>query len=170
MEGMDKDTSVTTASIIDNEDVTRTLHPEWIVRGRLQLSAFALQPGETYISVNRPIISTYHDDIRNFILSHPSFIADGGKYNLAKMNVGKIRAIEINVGDNTLNADVEVEARDMHTASHAGIFTRVEGKNIKAGQTIKVEKQEKGVSSDDILIELRFALLSMSTMECCILA
>lgn len=170
MEEKTKDTSATTASINDYEDVTRTLHPEWIVRGQLQLSAFALQPGETYISVNRPVISTYYDDIRNFILSRPSFIAEGGKYNLAKMNVGKIRAIEINAGGNTLNADVEVEARAMHTASHAGIFTRVDGKNIKAGQTIKVEKQEKGVSSDDILNELRLALLSMSTMECCMLA
>lgn len=165
MEEKDKDTSEIIVSISNNEDVTRTIHPEWMVRGQLQLSAFALQPGETYISVNRPIIPTYNDDIKDFILSHPSFIVEGGHYHLARMNVGKIRAIEITIGSSTLVADVDVEARAMHTESHAGIFTRFEGKNIKTGQIIKVEKQEKGVSSDDVLMDLRFSLLSMATME-----
>ena len=47
------------SSIIDNEEqVARILHQDWIVEGLLQVSAFALSEGETYLSVNRPSIDT----------------------------------------------------------------------------------------------------------------
>ena len=48
----------TTPSVDDKETVVRILHKEWVVDGQLQITAFGLRQGESYISVNRPAIIT----------------------------------------------------------------------------------------------------------------
>ena len=50
---------ITTSPIDNNEPVVRILHKEWVVDGQLQITAFALRQGESYISVNRPAIETF---------------------------------------------------------------------------------------------------------------
>ena len=45
-------------SIDNSETVVRILHKEWVVDGQLQITAFALRQGESYISVNRPAIDS----------------------------------------------------------------------------------------------------------------
>ena len=66
--------------------------------------------------------------------------------------------------------DVEVEPRDSHTKSHAGIFTRFQNKNIKRGQTLTVDTLAEGVSADTILLEVRMDLVDISSIEECHLA
>lgn len=160
-----KDTVLEIKQVANNEIVTRTLSREWVVRGKLQLSAFALQPGETYISVNRQSVDTYMDDVRGFLFQHPDFLVEKNMYSCALLNVGDIRHVEVKVDGEVVGVDVEVEPRAKHMKSHAGIFTRYGGKNIKTGQVIKIEKQQKGISSDDILLDVRLSLLDIASVE-----
>ena len=51
------------AFVENSEHVARILHREWIVDGVLQVNAFALSDGETYISVNRPVVETFAFDM-----------------------------------------------------------------------------------------------------------
>ena len=103
----------------------------------------------------------------------------------AKKNVGEIRAIDVKVGDTNMNIDVEVEPRNTHTKSHAGIFTRFQNKNIKRGQLIKavataeeikhdqllkVGPVADEISANSILLEVRSELLRMATVEECQMA
>ena len=66
-----------------------------------------------------------------------------------------------------MKIDVEVEPRDIHTKSHAGIFTRIQDKNIKKGQLLKAGPTAKEVSGDAILLEVRKKLKSLSSVEDC---
>lgn len=85
-----------TASIVDNsETIVRILHRYWVVDGVLQTNAFALDEGETYISVNRPIVDSCESDICNFVRNHPLYrISEtDAKYRRAEMNVADVRAL-----------------------------------------------------------------------------
>ena len=128
------DTKLTTVS--NEEKVARVLHRDWVVGNRLQLGAFALRPNETYISVNRPAVDNFDSDVLSFVESHPAYQYSDGSYRCAMLGVQDIREIKINVNDEPLNVDVEVEPRALHTASHAGIFTRIDKTNIKQGGII----------------------------------
>ena len=57
--------------VADDEQVARIVSHEWVIDGELQLAAFALAPRETYLSVNRPIIDTYDEDVLQFVSAHP---------------------------------------------------------------------------------------------------
>ena len=128
------DTKLTTVS--NEEKVARVLHRDWVVGNRLQLGAFALRPNETYISVNRPAVDSFDSDVLSFVESHPTYQYSDGSYRCAMLGVQDIREIKVNLNDEPLNVDVEVEPRALHTASHAGIFTRIGETNIKKGGTI----------------------------------
>ena len=66
-----------------------------------------------------------------------------------------------------MKSDVEVEPRDFHTKSHAGIFTRFQNKNIKKGQLLKAGPTAQDISVDTILLEVRKELKNLSTVEEC---
>ena len=155
--------------VLDTEDIVRILHPEWIVDGKLQLTAFALQPEETYISVNRPSIDSYADDVRQFLIRHTTFFYNDNWYSHAVLHVKDVRSIRVDIDGTPLAVDVEVMARSLHTKSHAGIFTLIEGRNVKTGKVIQIKNQEMGGSSDDILLDVRLALLRKAVKEECIL-
>ena len=55
----------------------------------------------------------------------------------------------------------------LNTKSHAGIFTRYEGQNLKVGDTVSIESSENEVSTDDVLLEVRSHLLDLARMEIC---
>lgn len=154
-------------TVADNENVARILSKRWVVEGVILHMAFTLRENETYISVNRPSIQSYQDDVCSFVSSHPDFYADYMRtvYQRALINVGDIRAIDVIAGCKPLNVDVEVEPRDSFTKSHAGIFTRYNGTNLKPGTVLSVEGLEKNISADDILLEVRDQLLDMSQLE-----
>lgn len=120
----------------DGETVARILHREWIVDGELQIYAFALRKNEAYISVNRPSVASFESDVLDFIIEHPAYRSesDSLSFKQAELNVCEIRKITSELGDLSLDVSVEVEPRYSHYKSHAGIFTRVEGRNIKGGQ------------------------------------
>lgn len=105
------------------------------------------------------------DDVRGFLFIHPDYLVEKDMYSCALLNVGDIRHIEVKVDGEVVGVDVEVEPRAKHLKSHAGIFTRYGGKNIKTGQVINIEKQQKGVPSDDILLDIRLSLLDISSVE-----
>ena len=153
--------------ISSEEDVARLLHQNWIVDGILQQSAYVLNEGETYISVNRPAIETYDSDVSDFIDRHPSFKSSprSDTYRRAMLHVGDVRSIDIHLGDEHLSVSVDVEPRAMHTRSHAGIFTRVDGITIKPNRTHPTSDGEFGMSTDAILMKVRFHLLSLSIVE-----
>lgn len=76
--------------ISPEEDIARILAKEWFVREKLVSFAFALDEGETYLSVNRPA--------------------------------------DVVVDETQMKINVEVEPRNTHTKSHAGIFTRFQNR------------------------------------------
>ena len=155
--------------IEDTENVARILHRKWVIDGILQHYAFVLRRNETYISVNRLAVSSFDDDVASFVESHPDFYANKNntEYLRALVNVGEVRQTEVKVNETRLNIEVEVEPRDVFTKSHAGIFTRYEGQNIKVGETLSIEPLKEAISSDDILLEVRSRLLDLSQLEHC---
>ena len=157
-----------TVKISSEESVVRLLSKEWFVKGVLQHTAFKLTNGETYLSVNRPAIDSFSEDVKAFVVSHPFFVFCEGKlklYRRAFFNVGTIRSIDVKLGDTQMAIDVEVEPRATHTKSHAGIFTRFQNKNIKQGQLLKVGPTAEAISADTILLEVRSQLMKISHIE-----
>ncbi|MBO5624809.1 MAG: hypothetical protein J5953_03340 [Prevotella sp.] len=157
-----------TSTISGNETVVRILHRDWIVDDELQISAFSLRQNETYISVNRPIIESFNDDISDFLSKHTEYlISDEPKaYKRAAMNVEELRSINVLLGQNNLDVAVEVEPRDSHYKSHSGIFTRLSGENIKGGQQKDVLiDEETTLPISAIYQKVQHKLLSIATLE-----
>ena len=152
-------------SVLPTENVARILSPEWIEDGELMHEAFMLNVDETYLSVNRPSVDSYTNDVFDFIYRHPNYKFSEHTYKRAILNVGDIEAIDVSLEGITAKIDVEVEARDCHTKSHAGIFTRFQNSNIKRGQVLNVGTQKEGISTDTILLEVRMNLLAIATVE-----
>ena len=153
--------------VSSEENVARILSKEWFVRGKLTSVAFALEQGESYLSVNRTAIDTYDSDVAMFVKNHNSYAFDDSTYKRALLNVGDVRGIDGKVDHVEMKIDVEVEPRDIHTKSHAGIFTRIQDKNIKKGQLLKAGPTAEEVSGDTILLEVRKQLKSLSSVEDC---
>lgn len=153
--------------VSDNEDIARIVSSEWIVDGELQQTAFTLNPKETYLSVNRPSINTYDDDVRSFVSAHEKFQFDNGKsYRRAMLTVLDVRNIKVyDDEDNQLNINVEVEPRDIHTKSHAGIFVRSESKNLIPNRQVPEELASKVVSADAIFQDVRWELLELAELQ-----
>lgn len=155
-------------TISDNEEIARVLHKEWIVDNTLQINAFALRCGETYLSVNRKSIKSFLDDIRDFVGSHPCYAVfdNASACRIACMNTGEVRDIRVVLGDKVLDVSVEVEPRNKNCQSHAGIFTRYEGKNIKGGQNVDLEMDNSiHVPSSAILQKVQHHLLRLAKLE-----
>ena len=154
--------------IVDSEDVARILNPQWLAGRKILNMAFTLRERETYISVNRTSVPSYSDDIKNFVTSHKSFQFnnDNTNYYRALLNVGDIRGIQVNNNGTPLNVDVDVEPRDAVTKSHAGIFTRHESKILKLGNTQPIF-MKYNVSVDEVIFEVRAALLKLAKLEMC---
>ena len=155
--------------IPSSENVARILSKEWFVKGELQHTAFKLANGESYLSVNRTAIETYKSDVEAFVFGHPKFLYSemNFSYRRALLNVGDVRDIDVSLGEKKMKIDVEVEPRDTHTKSHAGIFTRFQNKNIKQGQLLKAGPTAEEISADTVLLEVRMAMLEMSAVEEC---
>ena len=102
---------------IDNrEDVARILANDWVINGVLQQTAFTLRDGETYISVNRPAVTSFNSDVTSFVRNHKNFRCESQgsvTYQRAILNVGDIRSIAVTHGEQPLSIDVEVEPRDI---------------------------------------------------------
>ncbi len=154
-------------TVSDKESVARILSRKWVVDGIIMHTAFTLRTNETYISVNRPSVSSFQDDVCSFVTSHPDFYANDKQSacQCALLNVGEIRAIDVMVNGKSLDVCVEVEPRDTFTKSHAGIFTRHDGVNLRSGETLSIEELNKDVSADDILLEVRDELLDLAHLE-----
>jgi hypothetical protein len=156
-----------TTIIPSSESVARLLLSDWVVEGELQHTAFMLKSDETYISVNRPAIDTFQHDIASFLFTHPNYcVADtDDTYQCAILNVGDVRSINVVHEDKIMDVNVEIEPRNVHTKSHAGIFTRFHSENIKNGKVLKYGPIGKEISADQILLDVRFKLLSIATVE-----
>ena len=154
----------------DNETVARILHREWIIVGELQIYAFALRKNETYFSVNRPSIASFESDVLDFIIEHPAYKSesDSLSFRIAELNVCEIRRIKVELGELSIDVSVEVEPRDSHYKSHAGIFTRIEGRNIKGGQQqMLITDNGKVVSYKAIHLKVQYALFALSNLKNC---
>lgn len=156
-----------TETISSEENVARLISSEWILGGVLQPVAFTLDEGESYLSVNRPAIESYDADVASFIISHPLYGVNGDSYYRALLHVGDIRQVKAQVGETSLFAEVEVEPRNYHTKSHAGIFVRYQNMNVKRGKILNLGHTSEEVSSDTILLEIRTQLLDLALLEEC---
>ena len=159
---------IETPSVDDKETVVRILHKEWIVDGQLQITAFALRQGESYISVNRPAIDTFLSDVSDFVSKHADYkVSDKGSltYRQASLSVSAVRNIKVELGQLAADVSVEVEPRDAHYKSHAGIFTRYDEKNIKGGQESIQDKNDCLMPVRAILQKVQHQLLALSTLE-----
>ena len=159
---------IETPSVDDKETVVRILHKEWVVDGQLQITAFALRQGESYISVNRPAIDTFLSDVSDFVSKHADYkVSDKGSltYRQASLSVSAVRNIKVELGQQSADVSVEVEPRDAHYKSHAGIFTRYDEKNIKGGQESIQDKNDCLMPVRAILQKVQHQLLALSTLE-----
>lgn len=159
---------IITSPIDNNETVVRILHKEWVVDGQLQITAFALRQGESYISVNRPAVDTFLSDVTDFVSKHADYkISDEGSlaYRRASLGVSAVRNIKVDLGQLSADVSVEVEPRDAHYKSHAGIFTRYDDKNIKGGQETIQDQNECLMPVRAILQKVQHQLLALSTLE-----
>ena len=157
-----------TPSVDNNETVVRILHKEWVVDGQLQVTAFALRQGESYISVNRPSIDTFTSDVSDFVSKHADYkVSDEGSltYRQASLDVSAVRNIKVELGQLSADVSVEVEPRDAHYKSHAGIFTRYNEKIIKGGQESIQDKNDCLMPVRAILQKVQHQLLALSTLE-----
>lgn len=103
----------------------------------------------------------------SFIKSHPLYVVNDNSYYRAMLHVGDIRKVKAQVGETSLFAEVEVEPRDYHTKSHAGIFVRYQNMNVKRGKILNIGHTSEELSSDTILLEIRTQLLDLATLEEC---
>jgi len=158
-----------TTFVSPDEQVARLVSKAWMDEGILLNAAFALAPHETYLSVNRLSVESYNKDIKTFIKNHSDYqIADKSDlYRRALLVVGQINRIEVMNGDEILDVRVEVEPRDSHTKSHAGIFVRSKGQNIVHGREPLSGTLPAGVSSDAVLQEVRWQLLDIAELQIC---
>ena len=148
--------------VLNSEYVARILRKDWLEDGKLVHTAFALRYGESYVSVNRLAIPSFEMDVRDFIGLHPDYDFGNGKSKYATLNVGDVRDIKVELEGVTVNMDVEVEPRDLHVKSHAGIFTRIGNRNIKPGGSFVTDDPEACYSSDALLLKVRLQLLRMA--------
>ena len=151
----------------NTEQLDRILQGEWLVDGKLQASAFAMRLGETYLSVNRPFVSSFSDDVMDFITRHSAFRSKGSSTvcRVAELNVGQVRDIRFQLGSNLAEVFVEVEPRGNNYRSHAGIFTKCDDKNVKGGQESVVISNGKHFPAKAILQKVRYALLQMAELK-----
>ena len=145
---------ITTSSIDNDETVVRILHREWVVDGQLQITAFALRQGESYVS--------------DFVSKHTDYkVSDEGSltYRQAGLNVSAVRNIRVELGQLSADVTVQVEPRVAHYKSHAGIFTRYDEKNIKGGQENILANNDCLMPVRAILQKVQHQLLALSTLE-----
>lgn len=155
-------------SVDNSETVVRILHKDWVVDGQIQITSFALRQGESYISVNRPAIDTFPSDISDFVSKHIDYnVSDEGSlaYRQAGLDVFAVRNIKVELGQLSADVSVEVEPRDTHYKSHAGIFTMYDKKNIKGGQETVLDKYSQLMPVRAILQKVQHQLLALSTLE-----
>jgi hypothetical protein len=159
---------ITTSPIDNSESIVRILHKEWVVDGHLQITAFALRQGESYISVNRPAIDTFLSEVSDFVSKHSEYKdSDEGPlaYRQASLEVLAVRNIKVELGQLSADVSVEVEPRDAHYKSHAGIFTKYDEKNIKGGQESVQDKNNCLMPVRAILQKVQHQLLALATLE-----
>ena len=159
---------IASPSVDNSETVVRILHKDWVVDGQLQITAFSLRQGESYISVNRPSIDTYLSDVSDFVSKHADYkVSDEGSltYRQAGLDVSAVRNIKVELGQLSADVSVEVEPRDAHYKSHAGIFTRYDEKNIKGGQESIQDKNDCLMPVRAILQKVQHQLLAFAILE-----
>lgn len=141
--------------VSSTEDIVRLLSRTWVEDGIILHTAFKLRPGESYLSVNRPAVESFGRDVSVFIASHSEFSSDDNEsYQCARLNVGDVRNIDVQLGDTIVDISVEVESRAKYTKSHAGIFTRFHNQNIKSGAVLEYGPESEEISTDIILLDV----------------
>ncbi len=151
-----------------SEDVVRLVNSKYVLDDVVSVEAFATSIGETYLSVNRPLVESFREDIKSFVKTHNDFIlrnnASLACYG-AKMKVGEVCDISVVHGSEKLDVSVEVEPRAAHTKSHAGIFVRSNNNNVVRGRQLNSKTIPHGVSSDSILMEVQWRLHDIAKLE-----
>jgi hypothetical protein len=150
--------------INDNETVVRLISSEWIEDGYLLDAAFALAPKENYLSVLRPIISTFKEDLCYLVELHEDFKYDENHCQVASLNVNDVRSIKIINGSDVLNIDVVVEPRDKKLKSHAGIIVKSNDQYVINGRNLN-DSIPKDISADDILQEIQSDLREIAMLD-----
>lgn len=156
------------STVKDDEKIVRILHRDWVVDGEVQINAFALRQNETYISVNRPIIDSFSNDILDFVTKHHEYLVsdDSACFRQAVLISGEVRNIKIELGMQAAEVSIDIEPRDKNYQSHAGILTCYGEKNLKGGQLTEIQLNNNcRVSVPAILQKVQFELLQLSSLQ-----
>ena len=86
-------------------------------------------------------------------------------YMRALLDVADIRAISVEVDGLKVDANVEVEPRDVHTRSHAGIFVRVKGRNAVPGRQLPSDQLPYNVSEEMLLQRVQWELHDLAELQ-----
>ncbi len=155
--------------IANQEMVTRSLVNAWVEEGFIGPPAFDLRDKETYLSVNRPVIATYKEDLKDFSDKnhHPEFRYKDNppKVRVAELNVGEVRRIDFEKENTKLDVDVSIVPKASHYKSHAGIHTKSNGVSLYPHREVKIEPEELGVSVDSVLQRLRIQLVNLAVLK-----
>ena len=159
----------TMSFVSPEERVARLISKAWIDEGVLLNAAFAFAKNETYLSVNRLAVESYSEDVKTFIEKHSDYQLEDrqGYYCRAILVVGQINNIKVVDGNDLLDVKVEVEPRDSHTKSHAGILVRAKGQNVVPGLELHPNTLPACVSSDAVLQEVRWKLHDIAELQTC---
>ena len=148
--------------IPSSEKVARILNPEWIQDGVLMHEAYHLRVGETYISVNRPSVSSYDNDVSDFVRNHPSFSYEGDKYKRSLLGVDDIRNINVVFEGIEAHVNVEVEPRDVHYKSHAGIFIYLDNEGLQGDRIGFFKPLPANISASPFQLRVQGRLLKLA--------
>ncbi len=149
--------------ISNSEDVVRAIFsPQMIgADGELLLAAFALRvfkdgSAETYISVNRMSVESWFEDIRK-IPQHKN----RQLYGYAQLNVGQIHNIELAVNGHEIVFTV-VDCSEGSTASHAGVFTEIEGHTLSGGSNPVLASLTPNLPESFVMMAIQEELLNIA--------
>ena len=151
-----------------SESIVRLVNTKYVVEDVVSVEAFATSIGETYLSVNRPFVESFNDDVKSFVKTHNDFVLQTDAHLScygAAMIVGEVCDISVVHGSEKLDVSVEVEPRAAHTKSHAGIFVRSNNNNVVRGRQLNSKTIPHGVSSDSILMEVQWRLHDIAKLE-----
>ena len=128
--------------------VARLLKNIWISDGVISSAAFNLRPQihETYISVLRENVDSFHKDIKIICRQLPVYYAS--------MVVNGIETLETTNLEDDIKFSVKTVDND-NIKSHAGIFITINGQRLVGGEPFESLELKRGIPADCILLEIR---------------
>lgn len=138
------------------ENAARLLKSIWVSDGVISSAAFNLRPHihETYISVLREAVDSFHEDTLKVSKERPIFFAS--------INAGDLYSYHVEEIDDEVTFEVN-ETDNAFLKSHAGIFVKINNQKVVGGEPFESLELKKGKSVDDVLLSIRKSLAKFAS-------